>query len=69
MTKDIAHAVIDVALAACVAEHPDKSEPELRAVCNYGADLAPVVHELIGAQKKGAAKAGVMNCGQDAGAK
>jgi hypothetical protein len=59
MGRDIAHAVIDLALAACVAENPDKSEPELKAICHYADDLAPVVHELIGAQKKGVAKAGV----------
>ena len=71
MTKDIAHAAIDLALAACVAENPGKEEPELRSICHYADDLAPVVHELIGAQKKGMSKAGASaECGKaDAGAK
>jgi hypothetical protein len=67
MGKDIAHAVIDLALAACVAENPGRSEPELKGICHYADELAPVVHDLIGAQQRGSAKAAAAVCSPDAG--
>lgn len=60
--RDVAHAVIDVALATCVAEHPGNDEPTLRDICRYAEDLAPVVRELLAAQKRGAMKSASASC-------
>lgn len=65
--RDVAHAVIDIALATCVAEHPGNDEPTLRDICRYAEDLAPVVRELLAAQKRGALKSGAAAACSDGG--
>lgn len=62
MRKDIAHSAIDILLASCIAEHPDSSEPELKAVCKYTDENAQMVKDLIAAQKRGSAKMGAAKC-------
>jgi hypothetical protein len=53
--KQLAKSAIDIALALCIAEHPDASMPALKDLCHYADELAPVVQDLIAAQKKAAA--------------
>jgi len=62
MRKDIAHTAIDILLASCIAEHPDSSEPELKAICKYTDENAQMVKDLIAAQKRGSAKASAAKC-------
>lgn len=57
MTKQIVKSVIDVALAACVAEHTEiQDEPALRETCKYADELAPAVKEILSSRSKGMAK-------------
>lgn len=56
VVKTVAKGAIDVALAACIAEHPDDDEAALKEACHWADDLAPLVKDLIGARTKGMAK-------------
>lgn len=56
LNKTVAKGAIDVALAACIAEHPDDDEAALKEACKWADELAPLVKELIGARSKGIAK-------------
>ncbi len=49
---------IDVALAACLAEHADiDDESELRKICQWADDVWPLVRDLLAARRRGLAKA------------
>ncbi len=54
--KTVAKGAIDVALAACIAEHPDDDEAELKQACQWADELAPIVKDLLAARNKGMAK-------------
>lgn len=54
--RQAARTVVDVALAACVLEHPDMTEQELYAICHWAEEIAPIVKELIASQRKGLAR-------------
>ena len=60
--KQIAKSAIDVALAACIQEHPDADEPELKELCKWTDDLAPLVKELLSARSKAAKRMGAKAC-------
>ena len=67
--RQAARTAIDLALAACIAEHAEiQDEKELKAICQWADELAPIVKDLLAARKKGlqrASKAGA--CGPDGG--
>ena len=67
--KQIAKTVIDVGLAACIAEHAEvEDEAALKELCKWTDELAPLVKDLLSARKRGlqaAAKRGA--CGPDGG--
>lgn len=55
--KSVVKSVIDVALAACIAEHPEiTDESAMRKVCPYVEEVAPHVREILGARKRGLAR-------------
>lgn len=66
VTKAVVKSVIDVALAACIAENPGADEKELKAACQYADELAPAVKDLMAAQKKGAVKVAAAKCPEPA---
>ena len=69
--KQIAKGAIDVALAACIAEHPDDDEAALKEACKWADELAPLVKDLLSARQKGMAKheakMSAQHCAGDAG--
>lgn len=68
--KQIARSVIDVGLAACLAEHADvDDESALREICKWADDIAPLVKDLLLARRRGMAKArmAAQACGPDGG--
>lgn len=55
--KSTAKTVVDVALATCIAEHPDVHTPEaMQKVCPYVEEFGPIVAELLAARKRGLAR-------------
>lgn len=56
INKQIAKSVIDIALAACIAENPGNDMETLKALCHYTDELAPTVKDILEAQKKGSLK-------------
>ena len=55
--KQAVRTAIDVAIAACIAEHADiEDEAELKKVCQWAEELGPVIKDLLAARKKGMAK-------------
>lgn len=56
LDKAIAKSAIDAALAGCIAENPGEDESALKEICKWTDELAPLVKELIGKQKKGLVK-------------
>ena len=54
----IVRSVIDVGLAACIAENADISdEAALRETCKWADAVAPLVRDLLAARTKGVSKA------------
>ncbi len=52
--KSGAKTAIEVAVATCIAEHPEAAtEPELAKVCQYAEEYAPIVEQLLAARKRG----------------
>ncbi len=52
--KQDAKTAIEVAIAACVAEHPEiTTEPEMAKACQYATEFGPIVEQLLGARKRG----------------
>lgn len=76
--KQVLNSVVDVALAACVAENSSEDMSLIKQVCGFGNDMEPVIRRLIEASKAGAEKAsaraaakmsvdaGVVDAGKDA---
>jgi uncharacterized membrane protein YhhN len=56
MSKAVARQAVDLAVAACVAEHEWMEENELAKVCLLAEDAMPAVRELLSAHKRGAMK-------------
>lgn len=54
--KEIAKGMISAALALCIAENPDENEQTLRALCRFTDAEAPLVRDLLSAQKRGIAR-------------
>lgn len=54
--KQIAKSVIDVALAACLAENPGKEKPELKEICHWTDEADPFVDNILASSKKGLSK-------------
>lgn len=55
--KRVVDALVQKALAECIAENAHLGEVELQKVCGFANDLWPVVRDLVMAQKRGLAKA------------
>jgi hypothetical protein len=56
VARQVAKGAIDAGLAGCIAENPDATEPELKEICKWADELAPLVKDLLSARQKGAAK-------------
>jgi len=54
--KLAAKTAIEASLAACLAEHSDAEQSELKEFCKWDEATAPLVEQLLAAHKKGAAK-------------
>jgi len=55
--RSTAKTVIDVAIATCVAEHPEiNDEKTMRETCQYLEEYGPLVRDLLGARKRGLAR-------------
>lgn len=67
-SRQAARTAIDVAIAACIAEHADiQDEAELREVCKWTEELGPIVRDLLAARKRGLAKMKAASCAPDGG--
>lgn len=62
--KQVVDALVQKALAECIAENAHLGDVELQKACGFASDLWPVVRDLVMAQKRGLAKAASM---RDAG--
>lgn len=54
--KSATTAVIDAALAACVAANADLGDSDLQKACKFADDLWPVIRQVLFGVKQGSAK-------------